>query len=236
MLGGSVLMFSQAGFAAPKIASYDQKVLVAKDGAGEVTAVVEMKGLSEGTVAIPLLSGGIKDFRIEGLPPHCKATPVLKGDAPPHVLLAIAGAGPGTAKVTMSFGIQAAKKDPKSRKYELSHQFVNAGSAVIEKYRYTVCLPPGDAFHSVVSVEPKAKSGGGADVHFDKAKSLHAGILEYKSMKIGDRVGMRVLAEPEGKSPLWIVLGAIISGLYLFSFRDIVANVKSKSEQSKVAG
>jgi len=60
--------------------------------------------------------------------------------------------------------------------------------------------------------------------------------LEYKSMKIGDRVGMRVLAEPEGKSPLWIVLGAIISGLYLFSFRDIVANVKSKSEQSKVAG
>ena len=67
------------------------------------------------------------------------------------------------------------------------------------------------------------KSEVGPRVLLSKIDGRQAAILQFTAIRQGDDTSMLLEVVPVRKPLGWLLVGLVLSGLYLFKFRDIVA-------------
>lgn len=213
--------------AAPSIKSYNENFTMAADGSGKVTTQVNFADLAAGTVDVPLTTWqGIENVKWAGVPNGIQVQPVLKGAAP-HLRLAVPQGAPASFTMTFDFDVPAPKADAKGKdgsgkEKTLNFRFLNSSQVPVSGYSLKLLLPEGNVVRTVAEKTPKGKGGQGAQVRYISEEQRQGLVLNAKNINFGDTASIRLIAVPEEKSPVLIILLGVIAIIYMVGFRDIV--------------
>lgn len=226
VLAGALMMG-----AAPNVKSYKDTLQLDAKGSAQVSAVLELQGVSAGTLEIPLTIGkGMDKVEFQGLPANVKVEPQLKSDTPSAKLTFPAGT-PAEVKFTMNYTLPkpkakegTTKKSAVGAKDEqtLTYRFLNNTSVPVTGYTMKILLPDGKLVHSVVEKMPKGKGADAAVVNYITENGRSGLAVSGKNLKFGDVISVKFIAVPEKKSYVALIFLGIAAVLYLISFKDIV--------------
>ena len=106
----------------------------------------------------------------------------------------------------------------------LRYAFVNTQAAPVRDFDALVVLPAGYRVQSIREQLPKPKrTEAEPRVRLGASEGRQNALLQLTNLGQGDSVSMRLEVVPGGRSPLWLLAGVVLSALYLFRFRDLVA-------------
>jgi hypothetical protein len=106
----------------------------------------------------------------------------------------------------------------------LRYAFVNSQVTLIRDFRVLVVLPEGVRVHAIreqlpkqtrTEVEPRVRLGGEG--------GRQNALLSLANLGQGDDTSMQLEVVPSRRSLLWLVVGLVLSALYLAGFRDLVS-------------
>jgi hypothetical protein len=223
---------------AAEIVTYDARVAVEPDGSGRGTATVVLSGAPAESVDVPLPPAwtGVKvGEAAEGLKVEPKGKTLRVTLPPAPTTPAVPAAEPPPRRFTFTFDMpeafataeEAAKGEKLTQPRDsrtVKFSFVNTQATLVKAFGVLVVLPADMRFHAIreqlpklkkTEVEPRVRLGG--------ADGLQTALLQIANLKQGDSASMQLEAVPNRRSPLWLVAGIVLSALYLFKFRDLVA-------------
>ncbi len=109
--------------------------------------------------------------------------------------------------------------------YNWSYRFKNLSQFKIENYNAKIILPDEYNYHSVTESLPKfTKKNPTPPYTFDKIDNANQLTMNASSLSFGDNVFVSFVFKANHKSIWIIIIGGIISLLYLIIFRDIRKN------------
>jgi len=212
----------------------DYQLTIRTDAAGAGEAVLRVVVYNQASVVrIPVGYPGVGDVRITEGPAGATVSSEPAGSQTTLVL----GWQPGVqgdVAVTVTFRVPSVVPEPVVKPGErptlpqgsrtLKHAFVNTEAGAIDRYLSQVLFPPGLRAHAVREALPKLRGAeAGPRVRLGSVDAWPAATLEVTALKQGDSASMHVELTPQGRSWAWLVVGALLSALYLFYFRDLVA-------------
>ena len=202
------------------------------DGTGRAASTLVIAGDSSETVVIPLSHGAWTNFRLaeatEGLrlePPKAKAT-TIQVTLPP--------AASAASRLSFTFDVPevfAKVQDPAAgtkltiprESRTLRYAFVNSQVTLIKDFSVQVTLPEGTRFQVIREQLPKqTKSEAEPRLRLGGEGGRQNALLRLANLQQGDDTSMQLEVVPNRRSPLWLVVGLVLSALYLFKFRDLV--------------
>ncbi len=222
---------------AAEISKYTTSLAVDPDGTGHAVSMLVIEGGPSEAVVIPLSHGAWTNVRLaeatDGLrvePPQEKAT-TIQVTLPP--------ATTGASRLSFTFDVPqvfAKAPDPAAgakltmprESRILRYAFVNSQVTLIKDFNVLVTLPEGYRFQAIreqlpkqsrSEVEPRVRLGG--------EHGRQNALLRLANLRQGDDTSMQLEAVPNRRSLLWLVVGVVLSGFYLFCFRDLVARKDS---------
>jgi len=102
--------------------------------------------------------------------------------------------------------------------------FVNTEPASIKTFELLAVLPDGMRVQAIREQLPKLKrSEVEARVRLGAGDGRQNALLAIAGLKQGDSASMKLEAVPARPSPFWLVVGILLSALYLVCFRDLVS-------------
>lgn len=217
----------------PTITAYAVTLSASAEGRGVATARLTIEGAIPGTMSVPFGFPGVTTVRLDGAPSGVAAeahpvngqstvTLALPDGVPPSFGLTL------TAEVPEPF--QRTEPAPGERRtlpegtLVFRHALVNADRASIGRYRLEVIFPDGYRAHAVREALPKLKKNeAGPRARLADIGDRSGAWLEAAALNQGDSASLQIELVPAGRSPIWLVAGLLLSGLYLVSFRDLVS-------------
>jgi hypothetical protein len=101
---------------------------------------------------------------------------------------------------------------------------VNTQPTLIKDFSFLAALPEGSRFQAIREQLPKQKkSEAEPRVRLGGENGRQSALLKIASLKQGDATSMQLEIVPNSRSLLWLLVGLILSALYLVRFRDLVA-------------
>jgi hypothetical protein len=213
-----------------RVRQYRLSLVTQADGTGQATGTLALEGCVPGTLVLPADLGPIKDLKLQGGPAGLRLEPGLRG-----VRVTLPEGVPAKCDLAFTFPVaQAFQPKPKGKTGEkgvpatsqvFRHAMVNTQETPIEDYQFEVSLPEGTMVQGIREQLPKlAKSEVGPRVRLNKTGSRQGALLKLANVGQGDDASMALEIIPARKSPLWLLVGLLLGGLYLFYFRDLVAS------------
>jgi hypothetical protein len=215
------------------VPSYAVRLLAGPDGSGQALATVALASCTPGTFNLPLGFAAVQDLRVvepsAGI--HVESTErngmtqlkiTLPPDIPPKANLQF------TFRLNQVFQVVKLKEGEKSAlpasSRTFKHAFVNTQEYLIGAYRVEFLFPEGLMAQAIREQLPRlAKNEAGPRVLLAKVEGRQAAILQSSKLQQGDDTSMIVELVPNRRSMGWLVAGLLLSGLYLFNFKDLVA-------------
>ena len=215
--------------AATKIRSYQMGLDIKPDGTATATATLTLDTCVPGTLVVPVGFASVTGLKVDNAPAGVRLDP-----APKAVRLQLPEGVAPACTVTFSFPVAKAYKDaPKGNTGEkplaaanrvLAFALVNTQETAIDAFRLDVRLPEGMMVQTIREQLPKlGKTEAGPRVRLNKVDGRQGGFLQLSPMAQGDSTALTLELTPTRKSPLWLLVGLLLGGLYLFFFRDLVA-------------
>lgn len=228
------LLFLASGLAAgAEIREYATRVDVDASGAGRAASTLVITGGPSETVVIPLSHGAWANFRPAEVPDGFRLEPPQEKTTTLRVTLP--SASDGASRVSFTFDVPqvfAKPEDPAAggkltmprNSRTLRYAFVNSQVTPIRDFRVLVTLPEGRRFQAIREQLPKqTKSEAEPRVRLGGEGGRQNALLRLANLGQGDDTSMVLEAVPSRRSLLWLVAGVVLSALYLFKFRDLVA-------------
>ena len=219
--------------AATGIRSYDLRVQAAANGTGKASATLVLAGAGPGALDLPLSFERPEGLRLEAAPAGVRLEQVVRPGVS-LVRLQLPAGIPADATIQFGFSIpkvfQASRPLPgqkptlpaSSRIFR--HSFVNTQEAIIGAYRLELLFPPGMMAQAIREQQPRPKKTDVEPrVRLFKVDSRQAAVLQLTDLNQGDDTSMTLELVPSRKSPAWLVAGALMAGLYLVGFKDLVS-------------
>ena len=219
-----------------EITSVMTRVDVKADGSGTATTEFVVTGAASEAIDIPLSSLGGANLRLGEAPEGLKIeAPKAKAVAFRVTLPPVAG----SSKFTVRFDVPEAFAKPEDpaagakltmpkESRTLRVQFLNAQATPVKDLDILVTLPEGYRVQAVREALPKLKKTEVEPrVRLGAADGRQNALLQMMNLKQGDSLSMQIEAVPNRRSLLWLAAGIVLSGLYLYQFRDLVAEKKA---------
>ncbi len=227
-----VLLAGSAG--AAEIRSLDLGLQVDPDGGGHATAVVRLEGSNEGGVLVPTGFPAVANLSLAEGPVGTTL------EARPHngqtiVRVAWPEGTPTPAAVTFELDVAGVLQRPASKagepetsgatgRWVIRHALLNTEPGTIGTFRFTLELPGGVRAHAIREALPRLRKGEAGPRALLEAVAGHAGVrLEVAQLVQGETAAIQLEVVPGARSLVWLVIGVVLSLLYLVKFRDLVA-------------
>jgi hypothetical protein len=222
LLAGSLM-------AGPVVRQYRVQLAAKADGAGQATVSLDLERCVPGSLVIPVGLALPANLGIETLPTGARLE-----SGPGRVRLQLPEGVAPACQVVFSFPVaQVFQPAPRAENGEkpipaaslmLKHTFINTMEETVGDYAFEFRLPEGYLVQGVREQLPKlGKAETGPRVRLDKADGRQGGVLRVARVPQGGTAAVLLEAIPERKSPMWLLVGVVLGGLYLFFFRDLVA-------------
>jgi len=208
---------------------YTETVVLERDGTAGVTVRCTLDtGGAGDTLAMPYAyavwpdsfqhSQNVSVILRSGNPPAARALVVLaRSVAAPETVeyrFRIPGAAPFATSAPGDFG-----------NYTVGYRAVNSAPSPIDRFTVTMVLPEGFIVADVVSTTPaRPANGAGSPYNLGMLHGRHCITLKDTSVAQGDAVALQVQTRSGEKSPWLIVALVLAGGVYLITFRDLVAS------------
>lgn len=234
-----LLLLAVATLGATDIKSYQVRLDAAADGSATGTAEIQLSGCAPGRLNLPMGFSNIDGLRIDQAP---KGLRLEQGPTNGQVLLHLDLPAGVAAEITVGISFRVPKAFVRiepgpgekssfpagSRLFR--HALVATQEGVLGSYRFELLFPPGSRAQSIREQLPKlGKTEVGPRVRLGKSDGRQNAVLQMSALKQGDDTSMALELVPEGKSLGWLAVGLLLSGLYLFYFRDLVAKANPES-------
>lgn len=218
--------------AAAEIQEYATRLDVDGGGSGHATSTLVIAGAPSETVVVPLSHGAGLNFRLTEATDGLRVEPPAENAATLQVTLPPAA---GASRLAFAFDVpkvfdkapapMAGVKLTTPRDSRILHYaFVNSQVTLIKDFRVLVTLPPGSRFQAIREQLPmQTRSESEPRVRLGGENGAQNALLRLGNLVQGDDTSMRLEVVPSRRSPLWLVVGLVLSALYLFKFRDLVA-------------
>ncbi|MEO8585821.1 MAG: hypothetical protein ABI584_06650 [Acidobacteriota bacterium] len=218
---------------AAEVSQYTTRLDVDAEGAGRATSSLVIAGSPAEVVEIPLSHGAWTNFRPAEIPDGLRLEPPRERATTIRVTLPPASAEPSRVSFTFDVPKVFLKTEDPSAGAKLTlpresrilrYAFVNSQETLIKDFRMLVALPEGQRFQAIREQLPKqTRSEAEPRVRLGGEGGRQNALLRLANLDQGDDTSMQLEVVPSRRSPLWLVLGVILSALYLFRFRDYVA-------------
>jgi len=108
--------------------------------------------------------------------------------------------------------------------YEISYSLVHTAAVPIERFTTTIILPAGFVINKILSSTPERPANAAVSPYvLEMIDGRHCVTLTDSTVLQGDRLSLLFQAKSEKKSVLLIIALAVVAGVYLIVFRDLVA-------------
>jgi hypothetical protein len=221
-----------AGTHATTIKAYETRLDVTADGAARATVNVTLADSQPGRIRLPMGFAAISDFQVLDAPQEVFLKPVATKDQSTIEVELPQGV---TDKVTLTFGFivpdilgrpseaPGEKSKLPSDTRLLKHVLVNTQPMPIGSYRIEVRLPEDVRIHKIGEQLPKPKRSEILPrVQLDRIDGRQSAVLQFANIKQGDRTSMSLDVVESRVSPMWLLVGLVLSAGYLVAFRDLV--------------
>ena len=209
------------------IKEYAVRLQVQPDGSAQADATLRLTGCMPGLLHIPFAFTDAKGLQVARAPEGTLLETAQHGSGQPH-LHATLPAGVGD-KVELLFSFQVPKAISATETGRgsgttttrfVKHAFVNTQELEIGDYRIETLLPPGTMVQAIREQLPKVgKTESEPRVRLGKSEAFQSATLRVKKLKQGDATSMSVEITETRKSPVWLIAGLVLGGLYLIYFR-----------------
>jgi hypothetical protein len=218
---------------AAEIREYTTRLDVDAAGAGRAECALVIAGGPAETVVVPMAHAAWTNFRLAETTDGLRVEPPKEKAATLQVTLP--SATNGASRLAFTFDVSkvfARAEDPAAgarltmprESRILRYAFVNSQDALIKDFRMLVVLPEGTRFQAIREQLPKqTKTEAEPRVRLGGEGGRQNALLRLADLDQGDDTSMQLEVVPSRRSPLWLALGVILSALYLFRFRDYVA-------------
>jgi hypothetical protein len=208
------------------IAGYELRLDAKTDGTGHVSLSLTVDPIETSVLVVPFPFAGIDNLRLVGAPQGTSlaAAPVngqgrLTLDLPPGV------AAPLVLHVEGDINDAVSEPAPAGRTVRVA--LMNSQPATIRNLRIEVTFPDGLRGHAIREALPKAsKTESGPRALLSAVEGRSGARLQAESLQQGETAALRVELAPAAHSPGWLIVGLLLCGFYLASFRDLVAPSK----------
>ena len=233
ILAFALLALAPALAPAAEISQYTTRLDVDAAGAGRATSTLVIAGAPSEAVEVPLGHRSFTNFRLAEASEGVRVEPPKPGDGTLRVTLPPAASAP--SRLAFTFDVPevfdpppdptaAEKPTTPAESRTLRYAFVNTQAALIKDFAFLVVLPEGSRFQAIREQLPKLKKTEAEPrVRLGGDGGRQSALLRLANLRQGDSTSMQLEAVPNRRSPLWIALGIVLSALYLFKFRDLVA-------------
>jgi hypothetical protein len=227
-------LFSSVLALAVDIPTYTVHLQAAPDGSGQAVATIALAGCTPGSFNLPLGFTAVQDLRVDEPAAGIRVEPTehngitqlkvtLPSDIPAKVTMRL------SFRLKQVFQIVKLKEGEKSplpaSSRTFKHAFVNTQEYLIGAYRVEFLFPDGLMAQAIREQLPKpAKNEVGPRVLLSKLDGHQAAILQFNKLQQGDDTSMIVELVPTRRSLGWLLAGLLLGGVYLFKFKDLVAN------------
>lgn len=230
----TLLLLTASATWATEIRSYDLRLQTYADGSGQAVVIVRLEGSGAGPVAIPLGFAAVADLQLtEGPAGTLLVSESVNGQTLVRALLP--EGAPATSTIGIAFTVKQAfvvatlgpgERSPLpagSRMFR--HAFVNSQLAPIKSYRVDVIFTDGMRVHAIREALPKLrKTEAGPRVLLGNIDGKPGATLQVDRVLQGDSASMQLELVSQSRSALWLIVGVVLSLLYLVYFRDLVAS------------
>jgi hypothetical protein len=225
---------------AAEIREYTTRLDVDAAGAGRAASTFVIAGTPSETLDVPMSHRSFANVRITDAAEGLRVEPPAAGGATLRVTLPPAAAA--TSRLSITFDVPEAFDPPPDpaaaekpttplESRTLRCAFVNTQSTVIKDFSFLVVLPEGSRFQAIREQLPKQKkSEAEPRVRLGGENGRQCALLRIASLRQGDATSMQLESVPNRRSLLWLLVGLILSTLYLVRFRDLVARKRQPVE------
>jgi len=228
---------------ATDIRDYQVTVTTNTAGAAEATLRVFVPKATS-VIRIPVGFSGITEVRLIEGPVGATVTTERAGS---QTMLAVQLNGDVQGEIVLSIAFQIAALVPEpvvpagerptlpAGHRLLRHSFVNTQEGTIGRYVIRVVFPEHLRAHVIREALPKLRGQeAGPRARLEPVDGQRAVTLEVAALKQGDVTSLQVELTPLGRSWVWLLTGVVLSVLYLFSFRSLVAGRVSSGARGEV--
>jgi len=218
---------------AAEVSRYATRLELEPDGSAHATATLVVAGKPAETLEVPLAVGGWSNLRLVRAPEGVRLDPPAPNAR--TVRLTLPASETTSSELTLAYDVPATfdrVEDPAagdrltipSESRTLRYAFVNTHGAPVKDFDTLVVLPAGYRVQAIREQLPKPKrTEAEPRVRLGASEGRQNALLQLTNLGQGDSVSMRLEVVPGGRSPLWLLAGVVLSALYLFRFRDLVA-------------
>jgi len=230
----ALLVLAAVPVAAVEVRSYDVTVQLAADGAAAVAVEVRLAGAAPGELVLPLGFAAADGLLLTAAPPGTTAAAAAhNGQA--LVRLGLPDGVPADLEVRLAFAARDVLRQPPARAGDatrsgpggrriLRHALLNTRETTIARYRFAAALPAGLRAHAVREALPRPRAREvGPRARLGEVGGAPGVLLEVGELLQGETASVQVELVPRSLPVVWLLAGAVLSLLYLFRFRDLVA-------------
>ena len=245
-----VLALSPGLAGAAEITRYATRLEVEPDGSGHALSTLVVAGRPSETLEVPLGRGAWANLRLTEAPEGLRLEPPAAGATTVRVTLPASLAAATTAptapaaptaptapaaRFAFAFDVPEAfarPEDPSAgsrltipaESRTLRYTFVNTQASPIGDFTTLVVLPAGYRFEAIREQLPGPKrSEVEPRVRLGASDGRQDALLHLENLRQGDSTSMALEALPGRRSLAWLLVGTVLSALYLVRFRDLVA-------------
>jgi hypothetical protein len=218
---------------AAEIRAYTTRLDVDAAGAGRASSTLVIAGSASEALDVPMSHRSFANVRVVEAAEGLRVEPPAAGAATFRVTLPPAAAA--TSRLSITFEVPEALDPPPDpaaaekpttplESRTLRYAFVNTQPTLIKDFSFLVVLPEGSRFQAIREQLPKQKkSEAEPRVRLGGEDGRQSALLRLGGLRQGDATSMQLETVPNSRSLLWLVVGLILSALYLVRFRDLVA-------------
>lgn len=220
------------GAGAVEIKAYDTRIDVGPDGGARARVDLQLNGVEAGRLRVPVGFPALDGFKVEEAPAGVTVKPLPskeqsaveielpEGVASP-IRLRFVFAAPGVLVVPKPEEGQKSRFPEGSRL--LRHAFVNTQPAPVGQYRVEVLLPPDAMVQTVREQLPRpGRKEFLPRVELNRSEGRQGALLQLSGIRQGGRTSMELEVVGDRRSPLWLVVGAVLALGWLVAYRFIV--------------
>jgi hypothetical protein len=223
---------AMAGAATPELATYTVRAVTATDGSATVTATMTITGAAPGVVDIPLGFPGVATVALTDGPAGVTVS-ARPANGQSALRVTLPADVPEFARITVRFAVAHAfqRTDPAPGERRtlpegvrvFRHAMVNTEQLTVGRYRVEVVFPDGMRAHAVREALPKPRrSEAGPRARLAAFDGHDGAWLDVATLAQGDTASLQLELVPARRSLIWLIVGLVISALYLVFFRDLV--------------
>jgi hypothetical protein len=218
---------------AAEIREYTTRLEVDAGGTGRAASTLVIAGGPSEAFDVPMSHRSFANVRVVEAAEGLRVEPPAAGGATFRVTLPPAAAA--TSRLSITFDVPEALDPPPDpaaaekpttplESRTLRYAFVNTQAAPIKDFMFLVVLPEGSRFQAIREQLPKQrKSEAEPRVRLGGEGGRQSALLRLGGLRQGDATSMQLETVPNQRSLLWLVVGLVLSALYLVHFRDLVS-------------